>query len=860
MKFEEYIEKYNIRLNGQQMEAVLRTDGPVLLLAVPGSGKTTVLISRIGYMIKCCGVRPEQILALTYTVAAAGDMQKRYRSIFTDANASGRREEQGTEKSAGYAAQYYPGSSNEQADGYFREYRGSAQAMPEFRTINGICAKIIGYYGELIGRRAFSLETDERQISRMLSEIYRETEKAFASESDLRSIRTLITYIKNMMLSESEIKALEEEHDFRLSEIYKQYQLKMRASGRMDYDDQMVYALRILRTSPETLEHFQKKYRYICVDEAQDTSKIQHFIIKMLSAGADGSDNLFMVGDEDQSIYGFRAAYPEALMNFKKDHPGAAVLMIEENFRSDRHIVEAADRFIQRNGQRYVKSMKASRAAEDRLRIIGVKNRKAQFSWLLKAAADITEETAVLYRDNESALPLVDMLEREGIPYRIRNAELGFFTSRVVMDIENILRFAYDPYDTELFMNIYYKLNLYMNRKAAEAACMYSQRERIPVLEAAAEYSGLPAYSVSNIRALITHFNNMKNENADKAIYRIVRYLGYGDYLKRLGFRENSIDVLRMIASNEKTPLRYLERMNELKAVIMEKKNDPDVKLVLSTIHSSKGLEYDQVYLIDTEDGIFPESVPDRLKDSTGYLARTMKPAEISGLFEDDEEQRLFEEERRLFYVGMTRAKNRLFIFSNENAESGSVFIRELVHGHAAEIDGGAAYAAGAVYAGGTGRNGGRMYGSGAAHSGRTAAYGAGASSADGRGNVLRRISGADGITYEDRKKTGYRFGVYGDVSDEGKYGTEKRKRESGEAGILHGKSAAAGIYHERELTQEGYEEFVGKLSEGLVVNHRKFGEGVIVSLDKEKAVILFNDKERSMLLKTLYSHDLLSI
>mgnify|MGYP000155164964 CR=1 FL=1 len=161
--------------------------------------------------------------------------------------------------------------------------------------------------------------------------IYQQSEHAYATESDLKTVRTLITYIKNMMLTEEEILELDEEADLKISVIYKEYCRQLRAKGLMDYDDQMVYAYTMLRSVPELLRHFQELYPYICVDEAQDTSKIQHAIIALL---ASGSENLFMVGDEDQSIYGFRAAYPEALLTFEK------IIRMQSpvdgrNFRSD---------------------------------------------------------------------------------------------------------------------------------------------------------------------------------------------------------------------------------------------------------------------------------------------------------------------------------------------------------------------------------------------------------------------------------------------------------------------------------------------------------------------------------------------
>ena len=232
----------------------------------------------------------------------------------------------------------------------------------------------------------------------------------------------------------------------------------------MDYDDQMVYAYTMLRSVPELLRHFQELYPYICVDEAQDTSKIQHAIIALL---ASGSENLFMVGDEDQSIYGFRAAYPEALLTFEKNYPDAKVLLMEENFRSDARIVLAADRFIQKNTLRHEKHMKAARKPASDIREISLRSRKAQYTYLAKLAEGCTSQTAILYRDNECILPLVDLLERNGIPYQMRNAELSFFSHRTILDIINIIKLAQNPMDTEAFLQIYYKIGTYLRKQDA---------------------------------------------------------------------------------------------------------------------------------------------------------------------------------------------------------------------------------------------------------------------------------------------------------------------------------------------------------------------------------------------------------
>ena len=336
-----HLTQLNITLSPQQLTAVQAVEGPVLLLAVPGSGKTTVLVTRLGYMVKCCSVYPEEILTLTYTVAATKDMAERFRYLF-----------------------------------------GSELALRmEFRTINGICSKVIYEYGRRIGKTAFELLTDEKQIAGMLSQIYVQEAGEYPTESDLQSVRSYITYIKNSMLSESEIREFEKECEgIPIARIYQRYCSRMREEKLMDYDDQLLHAYTILKKVPQVLSDFQKKYHYICVDEAQDTSRIQHEIIKLL-AGA--NDNLFMVGDEDQSIYGFRAAYPQALLDFEKDHKNAQVLLMEENFRSNARIVERADHFIRKNTLRHKKEMHATREPQQDVHVIELSSRGAQYTCLL---------------------------------------------------------------------------------------------------------------------------------------------------------------------------------------------------------------------------------------------------------------------------------------------------------------------------------------------------------------------------------------------------------------------------------------------------------------------------------------------
>ena len=614
MDQQEFLKKYTKHLNAKQLEAVRTVDGAILLLAVPGSGKTTVLVNRLGYMIYCAGIQPEEILTLTYTVSATQDMSERFESIFGE------------------------------------ELHGRL----EFRTINGICAKIITRYGQMIGKPAFQLITDEGVLIRVLTDILKNKMDEYPTESEIKSVKSLITYCKNMMLKTEEIEALGEKENLPLLETYKEYNAYLRSNQQMDYDDQMVYGYTLLMKSPELLNYYRNMYRYICVDEAQDTSKIQHSIIKLL-AGENG--NLFMVGDEDQSIYGFRAAYPQALLDFEKDHPGARVLVMDQNYRSNARIVSAADHFIQHNKERHEKHMVSTQPVGEDIRYVDLHKRSGQYAYLLKVAQDCQVQTAVLYRDNESALPLIDQLDRNDIPYRIKSVDMTFFTNRIVTDVTTILRFAFDPYDAELFMRIYYKCKTYLKKHQAEQMCRISRERDIPIPEAAEWVDGLNGRILGNCRGLMTNLNAMRTEEPAKAIFRIENPMGYLEYLERSNIDAGKLFILKQLAYPETSVRSYLTRLEELQKMLKTRRNDPECPFILSTIHSSKGLEYDRVYLMDVFDGQFPAEVP------------------LIG-FETKEERETLEEERRLFYVGMTRAKNELIIFRSK--EDSSCFLREI--------------------------------------------------------------------------------------------------------------------------------------------------------------------------------------
>ena len=594
MTFEEFKSQYPIRLNRQQEEAVRQTEGPVLLLAVPGSGKTTVLVTRLGYMLYCKGIRPERVLTVTYTVAATKDMKARFAGFFGE----------------------------EHAD------------KLTFRTINGLCAVVIGTYARQKGTEPFVLLDDERQINSVIRDLLARTGTAFPNDLQVKDARTHITYCKNMMLTEAEIHAHKVDGmDF--PRVYFEYQDYLLRSRRMDYDDQMVFTYRIFRQYPDILAHFQRRWPYICVDEAQDTSKIQHAILRLL---ASASGNIFMVGDEDQSIYGFRAAWPQALLEFEQVFPGAKVLKLETNYRSTRAIVEKADAFIRRNQNRRPKRMRTENQQGSAIRKIMLADYSRQYSYLLKIAENCEGSTAVLYRNNDSALPLIDLLEQEGVPYACRQREGFFFTSPLVRDVTDMLEFAFDDGNKDLFLRFYYKLDLKL-KKAVVTQLLYGMSKDKSVFEVLLESGELEPWQIGKVKAMQTHYSKLPYLTSFAAIQRLVRYMGYGDYIQEQHGDTAKLDILLSLANQTPTVGQFLLHLRELKDHIENLEPRPDCPFVLSTIHASKGLEYDHVILIDAVDGLLPSA---------------------------DEGEEL-EEERRLFYVGATRAKKQLEFLCYEN-------------------------------------------------------------------------------------------------------------------------------------------------------------------------------------------------
>lgn len=598
---EKFKEQYRIDLDPEQSRACEAVDGKNLLLAVPGSGKTTVMISRIGYMVNALNIPPSEILAITYSVAGTREMKSRYEKLFSPCGV-------------------------------------------EFRTIHGFCATLINRYERLRNREAFALMEKENEATAVLKRIVAEI-GTYPSENELKDIQIAISYCKNCMMKEDEIKKeiVIDGRDFlQIYKSYEEYKLKNRI---MDYDDQLIYGYKILKTCPDVNSIYTDRFKYICVDEAQDTSKIQHEIIKLL---VDRCSNLFMVGDDDQSIYGFRAAYPQALIDFKSTYPESNIMTLSKNYRSTQSIVKLSSEFIKKNAQRALsqKKMITDNPEGEMPVIIRLNDLEILPDYLRRAVYMYGDGTlAFLFRLNESMLPVIDLFDKKEIEYKVRGNDGLFFTHPVVSDVISIMSFAQNPYDSELFSKLYYKLGLSLTKYEAQKilnACVGEKRLSIPDYIASAPY--LNEFKRKKAQRLSEYLYRINMSDAFEAMKIIFFLSGYGKHYESKTNDNSKRNVLLSLSRRYVNKAEFIKRLNELRDRI-KRGSVSDSGTAFTTIHSAKGLEYDTVIICDCQNGILPSQTTP-FKDMT------------------DKERAEYEEDRRLFYVGATRAKRRLIFLT----------------------------------------------------------------------------------------------------------------------------------------------------------------------------------------------------
>lgn len=597
MDYHTFCQKFNIcGLNEQQEAAVRRVNGATLLLAVPGSGKTTVIVARTGYLMYVAGVKPENILTITYTRAAAKEMKERFIKKF------------------------------------------APERIPAFSTINSFCLSVINTCAKEKYIHVPKLVPNNESIVRAIAA---KMLPEYPSDSQVRSLAQKVCKVKNKLMTFQEIEAIEE-NSLDFSAFYQAYKLYMSEHDLMDFDDQLLMANDLLDEYPDILQRAHEKFRYVSVDEAQDTSYVQHLIVQKL-VGRNG--NIFMVGDEDQSIYGFRGAYPAALLDFQSNYNEPCILRMETNYRSDRNIVSAANQFIKLNTRRLDKNMRAQSQKDGAIVVTCIDRMEQQAELLLERIRNQKpdESLAILYRNNDSAIPLINLLQMNGIQVQTRDATGTFMTNYVIRDLLDFMLLALNPADTTAFGHLYYKMGLYMKGVTAKRIIeAVEEGECRNVFSAAMKFAGGKGYAWK-IGCLPRDFSDLAKKKPVEAIDYILFVLDYWNnwLTKKIDagaseqFIRLRISILKMVAEKYSTIPDFLAALKN----ITEYKGCQDSNVTVTTIHSSKGLEFDKVILIDMVSGIIPGDSDDR--DA-----------------EDDEE------DARAFYVGATRARHELEIIT----------------------------------------------------------------------------------------------------------------------------------------------------------------------------------------------------
>ena len=585
-----------MQVSNAQHQAITHGAGPAIVLAGPGSGKTLVITQRVRYLIEAYHVRPQEILVITFTKAAAQEMQSRFQAL-------------------------------------------SRQRGVIFGTFHAVFFHILKYAYHYSAANILTEEKKYQILQRLLSEsgLHFEDEKETLSE-----IASEISVVKNeqIPLEHYYSKSCPEEV-FR--GFYRKYEEMHRREGLLDFDDMMTMTYELLTQRADILAAWQRHYRYILVDEFQDINLLQYAILRLL---ADPERNLFIVGDDDQSIYRFRGAKPEIMLNFPKDYPDAKQIVLDRNFRSVAPVIRAAQLVIRENTKRFAKRAVHVRKGQGQVDIREFSGQEHESLYLIKkvqeslAGGTPPNEIAVLYRTNQGARPYAERLMEFNIPFEMRDALPNIYEHWIAKDLFAYLHLARERLDRAEFLQVMNRPKRYIARDAIDA--------KVISLETLRTYYEDKDWMLDRIDRLELDLRMLK----DMAPYAAVNYIRYGmnyeeylqEYAKARRMKpEELTDILDEIQDGcrpFKTVEAWYEHLTAYKERLLEqrgkKERDPDA-ITLATLHSAKGLEFQEVFLVDVNEGTIPHR-------------KASMEADI-------------EEERRLFYVGMTRAKDRLHLF-----------------------------------------------------------------------------------------------------------------------------------------------------------------------------------------------------
>lgn len=617
-----------MNLSKEQKKAISHMEGPALILAVPGAGKTTVLIHRTANLILNNNISPDKILSITFSKASARDMKNRFNNLYDDIS----------------------------------------HIPIHFSTIHSFAYSLIREYAFKNRIRYTFIEDNRKELNKynILKRIYYCINQDYITEEKLETLINSIGYIKNMLITSEEFAAEFKTDIKNFKDIFNSYEIYKRTHNLIDFDDMLTLALEVLQKDKYLLNKYRNRYDYIQVDEGQDTSKAQIEIIKTI---AYPKNNLFIVADDDQSIYGFRGAYPKGLFNFSKIYKNGKIFYMEQNYRSSKNIVSICNKFIKQNTLRYNKNIFTQNSFVEPINIIKVNTLENQYEYLVN---ELTQKnnynnSAILYRNNISAIGIIEYLERNNIPFSMRDVNIKFFNHWVVHDILSFFSLAEDTSNIESFEKVYFKMKGFISKKQLNyiKALNYNHS----VFHRLLNYPGLNRFYRKNFLELKLDFKKLSKMEPHEGICYIEKDLEYEDYLRescmKLGHTLDSLKsilhFMKIIASKSEDLNAFVGRLKYLEYLCTQSKNIKN-GITLSTIHSAKGLEFENVYIIDLIEGDFP---------NTNSIDE----------FEKGNIQSL-EEERRLFYVGMTRAKKHLSLVTlnnrNDKKVSPSRFLVEL--------------------------------------------------------------------------------------------------------------------------------------------------------------------------------------
>ena len=631
-------ETYLADLNPAQREAVLTTEGPLLVIAGAGSGKTRVLTYRVAHLLVTCGVKPNEILAITFTNKAAGEMKER------------------VERALGPIARAI-----------------------WIMTFHSACGRMLRSEAERLGYRSNFTIYDQADQVRLVKACLEELErdpKRFVP----RGIHSQISNAKNQLIGPDEYASrVASFYDQTVADVYNLYQRRLFASNAVDFDDMLMLTVDVLQRFPEAREKWAKAFRYVLVDEYQDTNHAQYVLLQLL---ADVSKNIMAVGDPDQSVYGFRGADIRNILDFEKDFPNTKVIPLEQNYRSTNAILQAANQVISHNRERKEKNLWSELGEGEPVRIVETEDEHSEARFVAaEIAARIEEgysarEIAVVYRTNAQSRVLEDVLVRQGVAYQVIGGP-RFYERAEIKDAIAYLQVIDNPFDAVSLMRIANRPRRGIGDTSIARLVTFADGLGISLWEALGhhEEAGVGAASGKAVKQFKSVMETLMATASDADVATIVEAVldrsGYLEALEaertieasgRIENLEELVGVAREYdaAAEEPSLSGFLQEISLYSDQDALRNEEEGGQVTLMTLHNAKGLEFRAVFMIGVEEGIFPHS-------------RSI-------------EENSLEEERRLCYVGMTRAQERLVLthamrrnlFGRSEANLPSRFLDEL--------------------------------------------------------------------------------------------------------------------------------------------------------------------------------------